>query len=127
MLAKFEIFAPSNHRTAPSYTLAFLGCLKAARNQCRGTIVTLARLSLREVCHDAWQDFSVLPNLTPDEKASGPSRLRWYIRLMVEVGERDPAKIAKAAMGMLREYEQILRSQARVENVTHAAESTHSQ
>jgi len=75
----------------------------------------------------AWQDFSVLPNLTPDEKASGPSRLRWYIRLMVEVGERDPAKIAKAAMGMLREYEQILRSQARVENVTHAAESTHSQ
>jgi hypothetical protein len=75
----------------------------------------------------AWQDFCALPNLTPDEKASGPLRLRWYIRIMVEVGERDPAKIAKAAMGMLREYEQILRSQARVESVTHSAESAHSQ
>jgi len=40
---------------------------------------------------------------------------------MVEVGERDPSKIARAAIGMLREYEQILRSQARVENATHAA------
>jgi hypothetical protein len=75
----------------------------------------------------AWRDFSALPNLTPDEKASGPRRLYWYIRLMVEVGERDPAKIAKAAMGMLREYEQILRSQARVETDTHSAESAHSQ
>ena len=70
----------------------------------------------------AWEDFCALPNLTPDEKASGPRRLRWYIHIMVEVGERDPSKIAKAAMGMLREYEQILRSQARVENATHPAE-----
>jgi len=68
----------------------------------------------------AWEDFCALPSLTPDEKASGPRQLRWYIHIMVEVGERDPSKIAKAAMGMLREYEQILRSQARVENVTHS-------
>jgi hypothetical protein len=65
----------------------------------------------------AWEDFQALPALTPDEKASGPRRLRWYIQVMVEVGERDPSKIARAAMGMLREYEQILRSQARVENI----------
>jgi hypothetical protein len=40
---------------------------------------------------------------------------------MVEVGERDPSKIARAAIGMLREYEQVLRSQARVESATHSA------
>ena len=44
--------------------------------------------------------------MTPDEKVSGPDRLRWYIQVMVEVGERDPSKIARAAIGMLREYEQ---------------------
>jgi len=27
-----------------------------------------------------------------------------------EVGERDPSKIAKSALGMIREYEQIMRS-----------------
>jgi len=69
----------------------------------------------------AWEEFRSAPSMTPDEKVSGPGRLRWYIQVMVEVGERDPAKIARAAIGMLREYEQILRSQARVENATHAA------
>jgi hypothetical protein len=69
----------------------------------------------------AWEDFRSAPAMTPDEKVSGPDRLRWYIQVMVEVGERDPSKIARAAIGMLREYEQILRSQARVENATHAA------
>jgi hypothetical protein len=69
----------------------------------------------------AWEDFCAIPDMTPDEKMSGPGRLRWYIQIMVEVGERDPAKIAKAAMGMLREYEQILRSQARVEKIPDVA------
>jgi hypothetical protein len=70
----------------------------------------------------AWEVFRSAPAMTPDEKASGPDRLRWYIQVMVEVGERDPSKIARAAIGMLREYEQILRSQARVEeNATHSA------
>ena len=62
----------------------------------------------------AWQKFIDLPRLTPDEKLSGPDKLRWYIHVMADVGERDPDKMAKAALGMLREYEQIKRSKARV-------------
>ena len=65
----------------------------------------------------AWDEFSALRGLTPDEKTSGPNKLRWFIHVLAEVGERDPRKIAKAAMGMLREYEQILRSKARTTNV----------
>ena len=62
----------------------------------------------------AWQEYCSLPGLTPDEKISGPNKLRWYIQVMAEVGERDPSKIAKTALGMIREYEQIRRSKARV-------------
>ena len=62
----------------------------------------------------AWHDFRVVPQLTPDEKASGPEKLRSYINVLIDVGERDPFKIAKAALGMMREYEQILHSKARV-------------
>ena len=62
----------------------------------------------------AWHDFQVVPQLTPDEKASGPEKLRSYINVLIDVGERDPFKIAKAALGMMREYEQILHSKARV-------------
>lgn len=36
------------------------------------------------------------------------NQLRWYIRLMITVGERDPSKIAKSALGMTRQYEQIV-------------------
>jgi hypothetical protein len=62
----------------------------------------------------AWQDYCSLPGLTPDEKLSGPNKLRFYIQVMAEVGERNPSKIAKSALGMIREYEQIMRSKARV-------------
>ena len=62
----------------------------------------------------AWREFCSLPGLTPDEKVGGPNMLHWYIQVMTEVGERDPSKIAKAAIGMMREYEQILRSKARL-------------
>ena len=62
----------------------------------------------------AWREFCSLPGLTPDEKMNGPDKLRWYIQVMTEVGERDPSKIAKAAIGMMREYEQILQSKARL-------------
>lgn len=60
-----------------------------------------------------WYEFSALRGLTPDEKASGPNKLRSFIHVLAEIGERDPLKIGKAAMGMLREYEQISRSRAR--------------
>jgi hypothetical protein len=33
---------------------------------------------------------------------------------MAEVGERDPSKIAKSALGLMRQDEQIMRSKVRV-------------
>lgn len=62
----------------------------------------------------AWQEYYSTPGLTPDEKLSGPDKLRFYSQVMVEIGERDPSKIARSAVGMIREYEQIMRSKARV-------------
>ena len=63
----------------------------------------------------AWHEFSALSNfMTPDEKRAGPGRLRWYIEVVIETGECDPVKIATASIGMLREYEQIARSKARL-------------
>jgi hypothetical protein len=74
----------------------------------------------REAYAIAWEQFSGT-EMTPDEKMFGPNRLRWYIQILCEVGERDPAKIAGGAMGMLREYEQILRSRARTGSAPPAA------
>jgi hypothetical protein len=62
----------------------------------------------------AWQEFVKLTGLTADEKRRGPDQLRWYIRLLTAVGERDPSKIAMSALCMMRQYEQIARSKARV-------------
>jgi hypothetical protein len=62
----------------------------------------------------AWEEFTRLPSLTPDEKEFGPNKLRRYIQVLVEVGERDPSKIARSALAMVRQYEQIIRSRARV-------------
>lgn len=69
----------------------------------------------------AWQKFKGMESLTPDELQYGPSRLRWYIKVMAEIGERDPAKIANSALGMVREYEQISRSRARIESAVRLA------
>ena len=69
----------------------------------------------------AWHEFANLKGLTPDEKMSGPNKLRLYIQILAEAGEREPEKIAKLALGMMREYEQIVRSKARVENALHAS------
>ena len=72
---------------------------------------------IKRIAYDkAWHEFNVLPGLTPDEKLSGPNKLRWYIQVMADVGECDPVKIAKATLGMMREYEQIVRSKARVDS-----------
>ena len=62
----------------------------------------------------AWQQYSTLPGLTPDEHMYGPDKLRSYIQVMADVGERDPIKIARSALGMMRQYEQIVRSKAGV-------------
>ena len=62
----------------------------------------------------AWREFHKIKTSTPDEITFAPRRLRWYVQIMTVVGERDPKKIATAALGMLRQYEQISRSRARV-------------
>jgi hypothetical protein len=61
----------------------------------------------------AWQEFTNFAGLSVDVRRMG-NQLRWYIRLMIAVGERDPSKIAKSALGMTRQYEQITRSKSRV-------------
>jgi hypothetical protein len=71
-----------------------------------------------EIAHSAYekacQEFINLAGLSADERRTGTNQLRWYIRLMTAVGERDPSKIARSALGMTRQYEQITRSKARV-------------
>lgn len=71
---------------------------------------------LRAAYQKAWTSLSADRTLTPDERAQGPSRLRDYINTLVESGITDPAQAADGALGLLRQYEQILRSQARVES-----------
>ena len=75
---------------------------------------------LRTAYAIAWEEFTNSKGLTPDERASGPNKLRWYIQVLAEAGERDPEKIAVLALGMIREYEQIVRSKGRVEKILHA-------
>jgi len=62
----------------------------------------------------AWHAFNMYSNLTPDEKASGPAKLRAHIQKLVTAGAHDPETIAAAALGLMREHEQIARSRARV-------------
>jgi hypothetical protein len=86
-----------------------------------GNAVSAPKDFLRTAYAIAWQEFTNSKGLSPDERMSGPDKLRWYIQLLAEAGERDPEKIAKLALGMIREYEQIVRSKARVESARHAS------
>jgi hypothetical protein len=70
----------------------------------------------------AWYEFNRFLNLSPDEKASGPLKLRDYIETLVAAGERDPEKIAASALGLIRECEQIARSKARIANPSFHSE-----
>jgi hypothetical protein len=63
----------------------------------------------------SWAAFQGFRHLTPDEKARGSERLRDYISTLVIAGERDAEKIARSALGLIRQYEQILQSQVRVD------------
>lgn len=62
----------------------------------------------------AWREFNAQTDLTPDEKATGPTQLRRYIAAVIESGERDPRQVAQSALGMIRDYEQIAQSTVRV-------------
>lgn len=69
---------------------------------------------IRTAYSQAWVKFNHLPDLTPDEKRYGSDQLRYDIELLVANGERDPEKIANAALCIMREKEQVARSKARV-------------
>jgi hypothetical protein len=62
----------------------------------------------------AWRDCISLLNLTPEEKQGGAEKLREFIQNVSYSGEGNPHKIAKAALSLLREYEQIERSRAQL-------------
>lgn len=51
--------------------------------------------------------------LTAEEKAAAPTKLKEYIDALVSSGERDPDKIARSAVCLVREFEQTARSIAR--------------
>jgi hypothetical protein len=105
-------------RKAITYSSGTLSDGPNYRGDLEGCVVTANDADIERQAYEiAWYEFSALGELTPDEKISGPNKLRWFIHVLAEVGERDPLKIAKAAMGMLRESEQILRSKARTTSV----------
>ena len=61
----------------------------------------------------AWRQYRERSHLTPTEKLVGRVQLRECIEILIEAGERDPAKIATTAMGIVREKEQVSRSKMR--------------
>jgi hypothetical protein len=69
---------------------------------------------VRAAYAQAWEEFNRFSGLTPDEKLGGPAKLRSYIRTLTDTGERNPEKIAKSALGLIRESEQKERSKVRV-------------
>lgn len=60
------------------------------------------------------RQLQLIEPLTPFEKASCPQKLKQYIEILVACGEQNPEKIAHCAIGLIRQCEQIVRSQARV-------------
>jgi hypothetical protein len=60
--------------------------------------------------NQAWSLLTGGGGLTPEEKADAPEKLRDYIGALVSAGETNPDKIARCAIGLVRQYEQILRS-----------------
>jgi hypothetical protein len=62
----------------------------------------------------AWKSFRTFARLSRDEKESAPKKLREYIDVLVNSGERDAEKVAQSALGLIREHEQIARSFARL-------------
>jgi hypothetical protein len=62
----------------------------------------------------AWRTFNDSKDLTPDERTTGHTRIRNLIKEIVQAGGTDPTAVAEAALGLLRQNEQISRSKARV-------------
>ena len=62
----------------------------------------------------AWHLMSDDTTLTPDERDNAPRLLQDHILRLVNEGESDPAAIAHAAVGHLRQREQVRQSETRV-------------
>ncbi len=68
----------------------------------------------------AWQQISDNPDLTPDERDNAPRLLQDHILRLVNQGESDVAAIAAAAVGFMRQREQVVQSAKRVKFGTAA-------
>ncbi|MBV8793006.1 MAG: hypothetical protein JO205_10695 [Pseudolabrys sp.] len=62
----------------------------------------------------AWRYVVDNPALTPDERDSAPHILRDHVLRLIAEGSRDPEAIASAAIGHLRQQEQVLQSKGRL-------------
>jgi hypothetical protein len=82
-----------------------------------------AKRIVRAANRIAWRKFNAFPRQTPDEKVSGPAKMREYIKTLVASGERNPEKIAASSIALIREYEQIARSQGSVTSPDHRSET----
>ncbi len=79
------------------------------------TIKETAASEVTQSAYDAaWNEHVSIPGLTPSEILNGRERLRCYI--LIDTGERAPTKIARSAVSMMREHEQIIRSMGRARN-----------
>lgn len=64
----------------------------------------------------ASREFKQSVDLTPDEDRGMRAKLREYIHTLRACGETDPQKMASAAVALVRQFEQVLRSQERIDN-----------
>lgn len=67
-----------------------------------------------EACRMACANLNNCAILSKAERASAPLKIREYVDALVSSGESDPEKISRCALGLVREFEQISRSEARV-------------
>jgi hypothetical protein len=66
--------------------------------------------------------FLTTSDLSSEDVSQAPRRLREYVLTIVNGGENDPDVAAGGALGLLRQFNQILQSQGRVKNrELHAA------
>lgn len=68
---------------------------------------------VRAAYNRAWEDFERIAQTLPERRLA-PQRLRQHVQALFESGERDPEKIGVAALGRLRDAEQVERSRTRV-------------
>ena len=70
----------------------------------------------RAAYQKAWQWLVSEATLTPDERLYAPNRLRQYIRSLINMGETNADRAAHQAIGLVRQFETILRSRSEIDS-----------